>query len=102
MVAFIVLNLREGDMVSILGAYPTRQQANQRMLDAMEQHDSSTSWWKIVEYGAPDPNPGYYDVVVRVSWGSSNRVRVIGMFQHGSIPQGMYEGERYFTESVNF
>ena len=88
-------------MVSILGAYQSRQVANQRLIEAMH-HDNSTTWWKIVEHNDDNIQPGYYDLVVRVSWGSSNRVRVIGMFQHGSIPQDRYNGERYFTESVNF
>jgi hypothetical protein len=102
MIAYIVINLREGDMISVIGAYRTRQSANEHILEMMEYHDTSSSWWKIVEYDHNMVQPGNYDIVIRVSWGSSNRVKVMGMFQQGTVPEQRYDGERYFIESVNF
>ena len=48
MVAYLIINLREGDMVSIVRMYSTRHQ----VIQFMEQHligDAETSWWKVIE-----------------------------------------------------
>ncbi len=97
MIAYLVMNMREGDMVSLVSAHGNRQNAEQRLLAAM-LNDSSTAWWKIIEIDVPQIGVEY-DFVVRVSWGSSNRVRFIGAFQVGTVPQ-RYDGDRYFTENL--
>jgi hypothetical protein len=98
--AYLVVNLREGDMISMVRFCRSRNAAFQHLQDLIIHHDTSTTWWKIVEFDIDQQlDAGNYDVVLRVSWGSSNRVRVIGVFQPGLVPAG-YDGEKYFTERV--
>ena len=84
-------------MVSLVSMHSNREIAEQRLVHHMV-NDSSTAWWKIIQIDIPQTGVEY-DVVVRVSWGSSNRVRFMGAFQVGGVPQ-RYDGDRYFTENL--
>ncbi len=90
--------MREGDMISLVSAHTVRADALQRMIHLMENDNSSTTWWKVIEIDVPQYG-NEYDIVVRVSWGSSNRVRFIGAFQVGTVPH-RYDGDCYFAESL--
>jgi hypothetical protein len=100
MVAYLIINLREGDMVSIVRMYSTRHQ----VIQFMEQHligDAETSWWKVVEIPQNIQPLVYYDVLIRVRWETSNRVTLIGCYNAGGLPaHARYEGEHYFTENL--
>lgn len=96
---FIIINLREGDMVSIIEAHRSKDNAYQRLLNYIENNDTSTCWWKILPVEVGDNDSGTYDIVVRVSWGSSNRVRFVGLFQPNTVPD-RYDGDKYFVERL--
>ncbi len=97
--AYLVMNLREGDMVSLIAMYKDRGDAYYRLTNLIEEYDSSTSWWKILKVEIPDLPSGVYDVTVRVNWGGSNRVKFIGIQPEGTITSEP-PSDRYFTESV--
>jgi hypothetical protein len=99
-IAYLLLNLREGDMVSILHVYHSRETAVIRLRELMEHFDSTTTWWKILNVEIQDNTaPGFYDAVVRVNWNSSNRIKFIGLFQENTVPD-KYDKETYFSERV--
>lgn len=97
MIGYIVMNMRSGDMISLISAHSSRAEATQRLLQHME-NDEITTWWKIVEIDVPQYGVEY-DIVVRVSWGGSNRVRFIGTFGIGQVPQ-RYDGDCYFADRL--
>lgn len=97
--AYLVMNLREGDMVSLIAMYKDRGDAYYRLTNLIEEYDSSTSWWKILKVEIPDLPSGVYDVTVRVNWGGSNRVKFISIQPEGTI-MSEHPSDRYFTDSV--
>lgn len=93
------MNLREGDMVSLVAMYKDKDAAYSHLVSLMKEHDSSTSWWKVLKIDIPVLESGVYDVTVRVSWGGSNRVKFVDIQQEGTVHSHTYS-EFYFTDSV--
>ena len=91
------MNMRSGDMISLISAHSSRAEAVQRVIQHME-NDDITTWWKVIEIDVPQYGIEY-DIVVRVSWGGSNRARFIGAFPVGQVPQ-RYDGDCYFAETL--
>lgn len=86
-------------MVSLISMYKDRNDAYYRLTNLIEEYDSSTCWWKILQVEIPDLPGGVYDVTVRVNWGGSNRVKFIDIQPEGTI-RLQPASDRYFTDSV--
>lgn len=93
------MNLREGDMVSLIAMYKDKDAAYSHLVSLMKEHDSSTCWWKLLKADIPMLESGVYDVTVRVSWGGSNRVKFVGIQAEGTTIAQL-NSEFYFTDSV--
>lgn len=95
MFAYLVIQLRSGDMVAMRKIFSTRSNAFAYLA---EQEDTETSWWKILEIDSTDIQFGLpVEIVLRVRWETSNRVTFIGAYQPGFIPS-RYSSDHYFAE----
>ena len=97
MIAYLVVQMRSGDMIAMHRMFSTRGGAFQYLADCQ---DSETSWWKVVELDSNDIQHGLpVDIVLRVRWETSNRVTFIGAYQPGHIPE-QYSSDHYFAETL--
>ena len=97
MLAYLVIQLRSGDMIAMRKLFSTRPGAFAYLA---EQQDTETSWWKILEIESNDIQFGIpVDIVLRVRWETSNRVTFIGAYQPGFVPQ-QYSSDHYFAETL--
>lgn len=93
--AFLVLQLRSGDMVSMHRLFLSRNSAWQYLMQAA---DTSTSWWKILEI--PDANldvNNNVEIAIRVRWETSNRVTYVGTYAPNNAPNNL-DSEDIFVE----
>ena len=97
MLAYIVVQLRSGDMIAMRRMFSTRSGAFQYLADCQ---DTETSWWKVVEVDSNEISHGIpVDIVLRVRWETSNRVTFIGAYQPGHVPE-QYSSDHYFAETL--
>ena len=99
---YVLLQIREGDMISLRAMTMTRQGALHCMFNVMNTGGDPTSWWKVLQVddvNVEEGNP--YDVVVDVHWETSNRARIIGVYPVGHIPNNIRQNARYFAETLN-
>ena len=97
MLAYLVIQLRSGDMIAMRRMFSNRPAAFAYLA---EQRDTETSWWKVVELDSTDIQFGLpVDIVLRVRWETSNRVTFIGAYQPGFIPP-QYSSDHYFAETL--
>ena len=98
--AYLVLQFRSGDMVTMHKMFNTRRAAFQYLEDTT---DSSTSWWKILEFSSPDISVGQsYEVSIRVRWETSNRVTFVGVYPPDQVPADQLRDDMIFVERMDF
>jgi len=96
--AYILLQMRAGDMVSMLHMYTHRVDAFQALENII---DNSTSWYKVLEIEHNALQPGLLvEVVLRVRWSTSNRVTLVGVFQPGFVPERLTFSDTHFIETL--
>jgi hypothetical protein len=97
---YVILQIREGDIVDIRGLSLSRETAFHCMYNNMIGNDP-TSWWKIVQFEHHNLDAGaIYEVAVDVHWESSLRTRVIGIYPVGDIPNVVRDNDRYFVDAI--
>lgn len=98
MKAYLVVQLRRGDIVVMHKLFAERQNAFMYMFQA---NDSVSSWWKVVEV---DANLVYVgnpcEIVLDVAWDSTNRVKVIGVYPLNQLPPAIKDEDDYFVETL--
>jgi hypothetical protein len=99
MVAYLVLQLRGGDILYMYRLYADRHSA----YEFIENYHGETNsmWWKVmpVHSGCIQVG-GSYDIVLNVRWQTSNRVMVVGVYDVGMIPDFVRENVKYYAETL--
>ena len=98
MSVFIVLQLRLGDMLSIVRMYTDRSKAFGYIENVRGEADSA--WWKVLEIPYIAAVGREYEVVLNVDWETSNRVTCIGVYEKGCIPDDTLRRDDYNAETL--
>ena len=98
MSVYIVLQLRFGDMVSMLRMYSDRTKAFRFMEDFTGETDNT--WWKIAEFRTNAVAGRQYEVVLNVQWESCNTVECIGIYEKDHIPVEVLRRDDYSAETL--
>jgi hypothetical protein len=97
MKAYLVLQLRRGDMISMHKLYSNPAYAWNYLSHVQ---DTDSSWWKVLEIDEPNLQPNTpMDIVIRVRWETSNTVKYVGGFTPRNVPP-QYDEDRYFAETL--
>ena len=98
MLAYILLQLRAGDMVSMLRLFAHRADAFRALENLI---DNSTSWYKIVEINHNNLQLDLnVEIVLSFLLATSNRVTLVGVFQPGFVPDRLTYSDSHFTENM--
>jgi len=98
MKAYLVVQLRRGDIVIMHKLFAERQSAFVYMSQA---NDTVSSWWKVVEVDANQVYVGNpCEIVMDVAWDVDNRVKIIGVYPLDQIPENIKQEDDYFVETL--
>jgi hypothetical protein len=99
MVAYLVLQLRGGDMLSMYRLYSNRQSAYQFIEN--DTKNLPDAWWKVLPVYSGDIQAGLtYDIVVHLQWETTNHVAVVGVYDPGMIPQNILQNYKFNAETL--
>ena len=99
MVAYVVLQIRSGDILTMYRLYADRHSA----YEFIENYRGETNsvWWKVMPIHSGDIQVGQtYEIVLNVHWETSTRVMVVGVYDPGMIPETVRDNQQFYAETL--